>query len=56
MSIAELISLLENRLATLNNSKATAVALGDLGQLNVLDAEIQQTTSTLVQLRTLAVL
>jgi hypothetical protein len=54
MSIADIIKMIESRLATLNGLRGTAVSLGDLSQLNYIDAEIQQTTLTLDQLKTLA--
>jgi len=54
MSIQDLIKMVENRLSALNNMKSTAVSLGDVGQVNYLDSQIEQTTLTLDQLKTLA--
>ena len=53
MSIAELIRLMEARLAALNSARASAAAVGDIEQITQLDAEVAQTQLTLDQLRTL---
>jgi hypothetical protein len=53
MSIADLIQLVSYKLAALNSARASAVAIGDLNQVVVLDAQISQTQFTLEQLRTL---
>jgi hypothetical protein len=53
MSIVELITLVSNRLATLNGAHATATVLGDVRQLERLEAEITETQVTLDALRTL---
>jgi hypothetical protein len=49
----ELITLATNRLATLNNARATANALGDVSRLSRLDLDIAETENTLEALRTL---
>ena len=54
MTIADLITLAANRLATLNNARATALALGDDARVAVIDAEIAETEATLAQLRGIA--
>jgi hypothetical protein len=53
MTILQLIALVSNRLAALNNSRSTAVALGEIERIEVLDAEIEQTQNTLDALKTL---
>lgn len=53
MTVAELIKLVSNRLAALNGAHATATALGDVVQLERLEAEITETQVTLDALRTL---
>lgn len=53
MTIAQLITLVSNRLAALNSARATAVALGDIERIDALDAEIAVTQSTIDALRTL---
>lgn len=51
MTISDLITLAQNRLATLNGARATAVALGQDDRIAALDAEIADTEATLEQLR-----
>lgn len=53
MTIAELLTLASNRLATLNQAHATAVALGNVERMAALEAEIVETQSTLDALRSL---
>jgi hypothetical protein len=53
MSVEDLIRLMEARLAGLNGARASAAAVGDLAEVNRLDADVAQTQSTLDQLRTL---
>ena len=53
MTIDELIVLLTNQVATLNNARATAQALGDLDHILIIDAKILETETTLDQLRNL---
>jgi hypothetical protein len=52
MSIADLIRLAQNRLATLNSARATAHAFGQDDRVASLDAEIAETEATLAILRT----
>lgn len=51
MKISELISLAENKLATLNQAIATAQAKGDADAIARLDAEVVETQETLDELR-----
>jgi hypothetical protein len=53
MSIADLIQLVSYKLAALNSARASAVAIGDLNHVVLLDAQINQTQLTLDQLRSL---
>jgi hypothetical protein len=53
MSLAELIQLVENKLAALNSARASAAAVGDVNQVILLDAQIVETQLTLDQLKTL---
>lgn len=53
MSVAELIQLVENKLAALNSARASAAAVGDINQVILLDAQISETQLTLDQLKTL---
>ena len=55
MSLAELIRLLEARIATLNIARATASANGDLQQVLLIDDDIVKTQTTLDQLKTLVI-
>ena len=51
MTIAELITLAEHRLSTLNSNRATAARLGLALQLPDLDEDIAATQATLDALR-----
>lgn len=53
MTIAELKTILSNRLAVLSSQRGHAVAIGDLVRVADLDAEIEETEMTLAQLNTL---
>ena len=53
MTINDLILLVANKLASLNNALATATALGNLDDVLRLQDEIEATETTLDQLRTL---
>lgn len=53
MTLAELIQLVQNKLAALNSARATAATIGDLPQVVLLDAQINETQITLDQLNTL---
>jgi hypothetical protein len=47
MKMQELVTLLSNKLSSLNNAKSTAVASGDVEAVIRLDVEIQETQVTL---------
>jgi len=51
MQIEEVVQIIGNRLATLNNGRAQAVAVGDLAAVMTIDAQIEETKLTLEQLR-----
>ena len=51
MQISEIIQIIENRQATLNNGRAQAFAVGDLAMVMTLDAQIEETKLTLEQLK-----
>ena len=53
MKINELMTLASNRLATLNQAHATAVALGDVQRMAALEVEIVETQSTIDALQSL---
>jgi hypothetical protein len=53
MSLAELIQLVQAKLAALNSARASAAAVGDINQVVLLDAQIAETQLTLDQLKTL---
>lgn len=53
MTIAELITIVRNRLSTLGQQRGHAVAIGDVERVAALDAEIAATTTTLAQLESL---
>lgn len=53
MTISDLITLAQNRLATLNGARASAVATGQDERIASLDAEIAETEATLAQLRSI---
>jgi hypothetical protein len=46
MSISELIELCERRLIYLGNLRSSAVALGDLVQIESIDSQVAKTTET----------
>lgn len=54
MTLNDLITIMTNRLDTLNGSKVTAQRSGDLAQVTRLDDEINETQQTLDQLRSIA--
>lgn len=54
MTLNDLITIMTNRLDTLNGSKVTAQKNGDLAQVTRLDDEINETQQTLDQLRSIA--
>ena len=51
MSVADLIALLERRVVQLQMTRTSAAGIGDLEQVNRLDAEIAETETTLTALR-----
>jgi hypothetical protein len=53
MSLAELIQLVQAKLAALNSARASAAAVGDINQVVLLDVQIAETQLTLDQLKTL---
>jgi hypothetical protein len=53
MTISDLIVLVANKLASLNNALATATALGNVDDVLRLQDEIEATETTLEQLRSL---
>lgn len=53
MSVSELIQMCERRISHLNQVRASALALGDIAQVARIDGEINDTQTTLNQLRSL---
>lgn len=53
MSIEFLISMCEKRLVHLDSLRTSAIALGDLAQVDKIDLEISETQSTLNSLKSL---
>lgn len=53
MTITELIGIVSNRLISLAQAKAHAATIGDLDRVASIDADINETESTLSQLRSL---
>jgi hypothetical protein len=53
MKVAELVTLMANKLSYLNTAKSTAIASGDLDAVLRLDSEISETQATLEALQTL---
>ena len=51
MTIDDLITLLANQVATLNNARTTAQALGEVDQVLAIDAQVLETQATLDALR-----
>jgi hypothetical protein len=54
MTIAELIKACERRLSNLHSVRGSALALGDMVQVDRIDAQIEETQDTLNKLRTVA--
>lgn len=52
MTIPELITACERRIAYLKSVRGSAVALGDMAQVDRVDIEISQTQETLNKLKT----
>ena len=55
MTVADLIKLMQNRIAALNGQRNTAVSVGDVEQILIIDGQIEATQITLDQLKTLLV-
>lgn len=53
MTLAEIIDMLEHRLVHLQSLRGSAVNIGDLAQLDRIDADIADTQATLNLLRPL---
>lgn len=51
MKISDLITILERRLVYLGTLRSSAVALGDLAQIERIDADAAETQQTLNQLK-----
>lgn len=54
MKMQELVTLMANKLAYLNNAKSTAMASGDLEAVLRLESEIAETQSTLNSLQAIS--
>jgi hypothetical protein len=54
MTVNDLITLAENKLAALNQRRTTAHQLGDTSDMPKIDAEIVDTETTLSSLRAIA--
>lgn len=55
MNLLDLIALLEKRLIHLGSLRSSAAALGDVAQIERIDADKAETQATLNQLKTLNV-
>ena len=53
MTITELITLMSNKISSLNNARSTAVAVGDIEAVMRIDDEVQETQTSLDRLLTL---
>lgn len=53
MTILELIEMCERRIAYLNGVRGSAAALGDIQQVERIDAQLAETQQTLNQLQSL---
>jgi hypothetical protein len=53
MSVSDLIALLKRRLVYLGHLRTSAVAIGDLAQVDRIDTEVAETQSTLNRLESL---
>lgn len=51
MTIQQLLAMMSNKLAALNNAQATADRLGNLEEATRLSVEIQETQTTINQLQ-----
>lgn len=55
MTVDDLITLAENKLASLNQRRATAHQIGDSNSIPAIDAEVADTEATLAALRLISV-
>lgn len=53
MTIDQLIEMLQRRVVHLNSLRAAAAQIGDVACVDLLDADISETETTLAQLQTL---
>lgn len=53
MALAEIISLLEKKLANLGQLRSSAAGLGEIERVMALDSEIAETSATLDKLKAL---
>jgi hypothetical protein len=53
MTISQLIEMCERRIAYLNGVRGSAAAIGDIQQLEQIDAQLAETQQTLNHLQTL---
>jgi hypothetical protein len=53
MTLAELITIIRNRLNTLDQQRGQAVSAGDLARVTAIDADMAETQATLDALNTL---
>jgi hypothetical protein len=53
MTVTEIITILENRLTTLQSARVDAVAQGAMDNISTLDADIASTTTSLESLKAL---
>lgn len=54
MTISEIITIVTNRLNTLNQARTHAVSVGDLHRVSAIDADIAETETSLAQLQQIA--
>jgi hypothetical protein len=54
MNLTSLIQLLQNKVSVLQTARGQAYSIGDMNQLNAIDAELLETQNTIAQLGTLA--
>jgi hypothetical protein len=50
MTLDDIISMTQNRLAALNTARTAAFLAGDIAQVNIIDVEMLKTQTTLDQL------
>lgn len=54
MTIDQIITIVSNRISTLNSMRATAVNLGQIDSINKIDEELAETQQTLDALKEVA--